>query len=167
MPRTGTARPCQKAGNMCVWTVSLSIMRRTDDPRDALVMRTLTRPIFRPTNTVSSSNNLASLHGWSRVLMTASARCNRTLACSLFFSGVVVFSHAFLSALRVGFGSTRWTSAGTSCAKCHSLHPARSSHSRSKRLSMLKQPSVVHLNTRTVHGKVVHEIQPFVCPSTP
>ena len=39
--------------------------------------------------------------------MTASACCNRTLACSLFFSGVVVvFSHALLSALRVVFGST-------------------------------------------------------------
>ena len=32
---------------------------------------------------------------------------------------------------------------------------------------MLKQPSFVHLNTRTVPGKIVYEIQPFVCPSIP
>ena len=48
--------------HVCVWTVSLSIMRRTDDSRDALVLCTFTRPIFRPTNTVSCSNNLPSLH---------------------------------------------------------------------------------------------------------
>ena len=32
---------------------------------------------------------------------------------------------------------------------------------------MLKQPSVVQLNTRTVPGKNVDEIQPFACPSIP
>ena len=54
-------------------------MCRTDYSRDALVLCTLIRPILRSTNTVSSSNNLASLHALGSSLATCLGDCVRML----------------------------------------------------------------------------------------